>query len=77
MLAFIKGRGLAEGVDPALVANRADVLALGASGADTAPDAHRLLTGWRRTFIGDDLVRLLRGDLSLRLDTETGLPASE
>ena len=76
LLAFVKGRGVAEGVDPALVSGRADVVALAAD-RDPEPDRHALLHGWRGTFIGNDLVRLLRGDVGLRLDPVRGLPVAE
>ena len=74
MLAYLKGRGLAEGVDPALVASRADITALALAGAGAAPDAHGALQGWRHDFVGNDLLQLLRGELAVRVDTETGLP---
>lgn len=76
LLAFVKGRGVAEGVDPALVSGRADVIALA---ADRSPDAdrHALLQGWRGDFVGRDLVRLLGGEVCLRLDPERGLPVAE
>jgi ribonuclease D len=76
MLAFVKGRGLSDGVDPALVAARADIVALAADGADADPSAHRLLRGWRGAFVGDDLIQLLRGTLSLRLDPKSGVPTA-
>ncbi len=33
MLAYLKGRGLAEGIDPSLVANRSDVIDLATTAA--------------------------------------------
>ncbi len=70
MLAYLKGRGLSEGVDPALVASRTDITDL----ARSDDPAQALLTGWRRDFMGDDLLKLLSGDLAVRIDPETGLP---
>ena len=72
LLAYVKGRGLAEGVDPSLIANRADVTTLAAK--RTSNDGAVLLDGWRRSFIGDDLLRLLAGDVTIRLDPDSGLP---
>lgn len=72
LLAYVKGRGLAEGVDPALLANRADVTALAAKRSSN--DGAALLGGWRRSFVGDDLLRLLAGDVTIRLDPASGLP---
>lgn len=74
LLAYVKGRGLGEGVDPALVASRADVTALAVRRSSN--DGAALLHGWRRAFVGDDLLRLLAGDVAIRLDPATGLPTS-
>ncbi len=76
LFAFVKGRGVADGVDPALVANRADIVALAADRAPSA-ETHEILAGWRGVFVGADLVRLLRGEIRLRLDPERGLPVVE
>jgi ribonuclease D len=74
MLAYLKGRGLALGVDPSLVASRSDVQDVADYGGDGAPPDLSLLRGWRRSFIGDDLIRLQRGELSIRVNPETRLP---
>ena len=74
MLAYLKGRGLAEGVDPSLVANRSDVLDVADYGGDGPPPHLPLLQGWRRDFIGDDLIRLQRGELAIRVNPQTRLP---
>ena len=73
-LSYLKGKCLAEGIDPALVASRADMGAVVADGADAAANGHLLLTGWRRDFIGGDLLELLRGKRGVEVDPETGLP---
>lgn len=75
VLTYVKGKGLADGVDPQLVATRADVTALIYAGASPEAAEHDLLTGWRYTFIGAEIEDLLAGRLALRLDPETGLPA--
>jgi ribonuclease D len=67
--AFLAGRCAAEGVDAALVAPKAVLKEIVDRGDASA------LTGWRAAFIGDDLGRLLRGDLALRLDGPDGWPA--
>ena len=74
VLAYVRGKGLGEGVDPQLVATRADVTALVYAGDSPAPADHDLLTGWRHTFIGAEIVDLLAGRLAVRLDPESGLP---
>tara|TARA_B100001123_G_C14632317_1_gene758247 strand:+ start:116 stop:442 length:327 start_codon:yes stop_codon:yes gene_type:complete len=69
-LAYVRGKSLKEGIDPALVGSRNEVreVVLDNEGSDG------LLSGWRRAFVGDELIRVLRGERSLRLDTKTGLP---
>ncbi len=74
MLAYLKGRGIAEGVDPSLVANRSDILDVADYGGDGPAPELALLQGWRRDFIGDDLIRLQRGELAIRVNPETRLP---
>ena len=73
-LAYLTGKGLADGIDPALVASRSDVTALIADGPDAVPQDHALLQGWRGTFMGQDLLALLAGRLTIRVDPESGLP---
>lgn len=70
--ALIRGRGQRDGVDPALIGNRADVERLVAEGTPDPAD-HRILQGWRREFIGADLEALLLGQAAVTLDDE-GLP---
>ncbi len=74
LLAYLKGRGLAEGVDPALVASRSDITALAQAGTAAPDAAHDMLQGWRRAFIGDDLLALLGGSLAVQIGADTGLP---
>jgi len=75
-LAYMKGRSMAEGIDPALLATRAEITALVREGPDAATEDHRLLSGWRWEFMGEKLLGLLSGELVIRLDPETGLPRS-
>jgi len=74
VLAFMKGKGIEAGVDPALVASRAEITGLVREGPAAAPERHSVLRGWRREFIGEEMLRLLGGKLAVRVDTETGLP---
>jgi ribonuclease D len=74
MLAYLKGRGLASGVDPSLVATRSDVADVAEYGGEGAPPDLPLLRGWRRAFIGDDLIALQRGELAIRVNPQTRLP---
>lgn len=72
VLALIRGRGQREGVDPTLVATRAEVEAL-LQDPDPRPERHPLLRGWRRAFVGSDVEALLAGRAALALDAD-GLP---
>jgi ribonuclease D len=56
-MAYLRERSEAEGIDPALVATRSEVKQLLRDGAaaDTMDD-NRLVRGWRRQLIGDDLL---------------------
>jgi len=74
LLAYMKGKSLSQGVDPALVATRPEVTALAREGVDATSAHHRLLRGWRREFMGEDLLRLQAGELAVTLDPATGLP---
>ena len=73
-MAYLTGKSLAEGIDPALLATRAETTAFVADGPEASPSQHALLRGWRRAFMGDDLLGLLAGRHAVRLDPETGLP---
>ncbi|MEM1094991.1 MAG: HRDC domain-containing protein [Bacteroidota bacterium] len=72
-LTFIRGRALIEGVDPSLVATRAGIKTFVQALQRKRPE-HPLLAGWRREFIGDDLLRLMRGQAALVVDPGSGLP---
>jgi len=48
MLSQIRDKCAARGIDPALVATRAEVLALLRAGKNPVPSRHRPLRGWRR-----------------------------
>ena len=65
---------MSAGMDPTLVATRAEITALVREGPNADLNNHRLLRGWRREFLGEDLLMLLAGKLSVRLDINTGLP---
>jgi ribonuclease D len=71
---LLAGRGARQGLDPALVATKADLRALVEAGPDADPEHHPLLRGWRRAFIGYDLLALLDSRASVVLDSEDGWP---
>ncbi|MFP4167097.1 MAG: ribonuclease D [Opitutales bacterium] len=73
-LAFVKGTSLKAEVDPALVANRAEITALVLEAGQAGPERHRLLRGWRGALCGAALLALLRGEGSISVDSRTGFP---
>jgi ribonuclease D len=50
-LAFLTGKSLTDGIDPGLVATRADVTALAADGADADRGNHALLQGCQPSYV--------------------------
>ena len=71
-LAFLRGRCLSRGIDIAMVASRSAVKALVyKSKSETAQPLH---TGWRYEFVGADLIALLNGERTVRIDPQTRLP---
>lgn len=72
VMAYIMGRSLACGIDPALLASRKEVSAYVAGGAR---QDHALSRGWRCAFLGKDLPGILDGSLEVRMDPDTMLPS--
>jgi len=66
--ALVRARALEAGLAYELIASRADLtrVVVAARLGRPEPDV-RTLQGWRRELVGEDLDRLLRGDLSLSL----------
>ncbi len=73
-LALIKGTCLAAEMDPALIGNRADVTALVLEAEMEDLNRHQILRGWRADFLGNQLLDVLRGKDSVRINSETKLP---
>ncbi len=69
--AYLTGCSLARGVDPVLVANRADISSFVARPMDPALKLHR---GWRWDFVGAELAQILRGTRCVAIDPDTGMP---
>lgn len=63
MVAVVRIRAREHGVAMPLLASRDDLERLAAGERDASP----LLEGWRRKMVGEELVRLLDGEISLRL----------
>ncbi len=72
VMAYVMGRSLACGIDPALLASRKEVSAYVAGGPRRD---HALSRGWRHAFLGKDLPGILDGSLEVRMDSDTMLPS--
>lgn len=73
-LGLIKGVCLAAQMDPALIGNRADVTRFVLESDVVDGNNHRMLNGWRAGFIGNQLLDVLKGRSSVKLNSETKLP---
>jgi ribonuclease D len=63
-------------ISSTILANKSDLSVLASWGHNCKADLPDLLClqGWRAELVGNDLLRLLRGEICLRLDPKTGLP---
>ena len=61
LMAFVRLRGMDLEINPAVIGSRNDVLRL------IQEAEGPLMQGWKRTVIGDDLQRLLEGELALQI----------
>ena len=57
-LAFAKQKCEADNIDLPFVATRSEIKRLVLDGDRASPEAHRLLRGWRRNLLGDELLAL-------------------
>jgi len=60
-----------------ILASKSDLAALASWGGmkkPTSPPPLRILTGWRKQLIGDELLAMLAGELMLKIDPTTRLP---
>ena len=73
-LALVKGTCLAAQVDPALIGNRAEVTKLILEAGSGDINRHPMLNGWRASFIGNQLLDLLEGKGSVKINSDTKLP---
>ena len=58
---LLEARSADRGIDHALVATRSEVRSLVRDGERAEPQRHRVLRGWRREFIGSELLALAVG----------------
>ena len=75
-LAFIKGVSLANGIDPALIGNRASITSFvyAVSEDKNNLDSQDLYKGWRKVFCGKSLSDLLSGIGSIKVDALQKVP---
>jgi ribonuclease D len=53
---WFRAKGTAEALDPILIATNAEATALVSDGLEAKPENHKLLRGWRRGFVGEDIL---------------------
>lgn len=70
--AWIQARALEAEIAPGLLANRAQLDAVVAAHFRGEESHAPVLHGWRREMVGADLLRILSGEMSLRVDPKTG-----
>ncbi|MEM6328489.1 MAG: HRDC domain-containing protein [Bacteroidota bacterium] len=73
---LVAGQCTLGDVDPQLVATKAHLTALVHAGTEADPADHPVLRGWRRPFVGEDLLTFLRGEGTVQLHTRDGWPRS-
>ena len=74
---LIKGRSHDHEIDAGLIGNRASVERLVAAGPDAEPDEHAMLRGWRRAFVGEDVLEVLRSSGPEERDSDALRPVNE
>ena len=73
-MAYINGMCTNRRINPATIGTRAEVTEFVRDCSSKSYETHKLLRGWRKTFIGDKLKKLLAGQHAIWLDPSTGLP---
>ena len=72
--ALVRARALESGLAYELIASRADLTRVVVAARQGRPEPEvRTLQGWRRELVGEELDRLLRGELSLAVGDERRL----
>lgn len=73
-LACVKGKCIASGMDMALVASRAELTEFLSNHNASGKAEHPLNRGWRKDFIGDELLDLMAGRKKIVINPAAGLP---
>ena len=71
---ILAGRCHREKLDPLLVATKSELRELVDAAKNGSTDSIRVASGWRRDFIGDDLLSFLDGDMNLTISRSDGWP---
>jgi ribonuclease D len=76
---LLRLRAEEESIAANILASKQDLGALASWGKQCQgqPPELALLHGWRRELVGNDMLRLLRGEISLYINSEAALPAIE
>ncbi|MDX8389674.1 MAG: ribonuclease D [Mariprofundaceae bacterium] len=76
---LVRLRAEDEQISAPLLASKGEMTALAswAKKTDTPPPDLPCLQGWRRDLIGEDMLALLQGNITLRLDRENKMPVIE
>ncbi|HKJ83038.1 MAG TPA: ribonuclease D [Mariprofundaceae bacterium] len=76
---LVRLRADEESIAANILAGKQDLaeLASWANHGSSLPKENPCLHGWRRHLIGDDILRMLNGEISLRLDPESNRPVIE
>lgn len=73
-MACINGMCTSRRINPGIIGTRAEIIEFVRDSSLKSYEIHKLLRGWRKTFIGDKLKNLLDGQSAIWLDPHTGLP---
>jgi ribonuclease D len=74
IVACIKGKCIANEIDPALIASRMEISEFVKGFHEKYSNSSQLSYGWRKEFIGDIIKKVLSGKRSVCLNPSTGLP---
>ena len=73
-MAYINGMCTNRRINPATIGTRAEITEFVRDCSSKSYETHKLLRGWRNTFIGDKLKKILAGQHAIWLNPTTGLP---
>ncbi len=76
---LVKLRADEKNIAACILANKSDLSMLASWGrkTDASPPDVACLHGWRHELVGEELIRLLKGEICLCIDSSTKLPAIE